>query len=163
MTADLMTVTFYYHHAIVIALSLICIFLYFAFVRPLQSCFFVFWFQQRRFSENREWENDENRTLHETIELEVECHNGDLSQSEAITSLTPLTTSNANPNTVITSTAQVTTACSNNNSNQATMHSIQQQQQPILQQPQLKHPAPKLTNLPTLSISGPHYETDEIL
>lgn len=127
--------------------------------------FFVcFWFSQRRFSENREWENDENRTLHETIELEVECHNGDLSQSEAITSLTPLTTSSANPNTVITSTAQVTTACSsNNNSNQATTHSIQQQQQPILQQPQLKHPAPKLTNLPTLSISGPHYETDEIL
>lgn len=39
--------------------------------------------------------------------------------------------------------------------------SIQNQQQPILQQPQLKHP--KLTNLPTLSISGPQYDDDDIL
>ncbi|XP_031618151.1 uncharacterized protein LOC116337609 [Contarinia nasturtii] len=141
--------------------------------------------RKRRFSENREWENDENRMLRETIELEVECHNdGDLSQIEAITSMTPLTSAGGGGGSVgggsvggvgvsgvtalaTTSAAAMSQITANTASATAasvsTSHSIQQQQQPILQQPQLKHPAPKLTNLPTLSISGPHYETDEIL
>lgn len=96
--------------------------------------------------------------MRETIELEVECHNGYLSQNEAFASIMPLTSISATPVTTTdaASTVQTTTTS-------ITTQSIQQQQQPILQQPQLKHSAPKLTNLPTLSISGPHYETDEVL
>lgn len=115
--------------------------------------------------------------LRETIELEVECHNGDLSQSECITSTTPLTsgcmtaaTTNATAAAAAASSVALAAAISQTTSTTpitsttaTTTHSIQHQQQPILQQPQLKHPAPKLTNLPTLSISGPQYETDDIL
>lgn len=114
--------------------------------------------------------------MRETIELEVECHNGDLSQSEAITSMMPLTSINVTTAAAAVAVAATTsgtsapiqstigtTATITSATTLTATHSIQQQQQPILQQPQLKHPVPKLTNLPTLSISGPHYETDEIL
>lgn len=104
--------------------------------------------------------------MRETIELEVECHNGDLSQFEPITS--NLMTSNSvamtPPMTTTPTSTTTTTIATNVVPSQQHTQSIQQQQQPILQQPQLKqHSAPKLTNLPTLSISGPHYETDEVL
>lgn len=88
----------------------------------------------------------------------MECHNGYLSQNEAFAGIMPLTSNSATPVTTTdaVSTVQTTTT-------PLATQSIQQQQQPILQQPQLKNSAPKLTNLPTLSISGPHYEMDEVL
>lgn len=103
---------------------------------------------QRRFSENREWDIDDSCTLRETIELEVECHNGDLSQGDGTMNTYYPQTSSTTVQTI------------------PQLPPQQQPQQPTPQQP-IHKPASssKLKNLPTLSISGPSppFEEEEIL
>lgn len=121
---------------------------------------------QRRFSENREWDMNDSFTLRETIELEVECHNGDLSQGDA----------NVNTYYPQTSTIQSQPIVHQQSLTQTQMQPpmMQQQQQQQPQQHQLQHQpsihskpsaSSKLKNLPTLSISGPSppFDEEEIL